>query len=197
MESSSHTRDTISDEEYDTCETCGSVVPTIFFGRERGQMCCECFNLEYPTSGGWHIEKAREYDQQDTFVPNDGWEVASEEIREHFLGQRPQREYWYFLTWTLAGDHTIEEVRANIDKFTQRDIGWIMCDIVLEHGSKNEREHYHMRIRLSRALKKQKLQHYEKVGHIDMKRIRVQTQENWDGGLEGYMSKENEIEHLI
>lgn len=102
------------------------------------------------------------------------------------------REYWYFLTWTLAPGHTIDEVEKNIAKFVSRDLGFLACDTVLEHGGKYEREHYHMRLKLSRPLKKQKIAHYNKVGYVHMVSCRKQTQENWES-VEGYMSKENEI----
>jgi len=102
------------------------------------------------------------------------------------------KEYWYFLTWTMAPGHTIEEVKKNISKFLSRDLGFLACDTVLEHGGEYDREHYHMRLKLSRPLKKQKIAHYNKVGFVHMVSCRKQTQENWES-VEGYMTKENEI----
>jgi len=100
-----------------------------------------------------------------------------------------KKEYWYFLTWTHNDNHTIDDVWANIERFKNRELGFLFVDCVLEHGDGNGREHYHMRIKSSKLIKKQYIQHYTRVGHIDFVTIRKHTQGNWEN-LEGYMSKE-------
>lgn len=108
----------------------------------------------------------------------------------------PQKEYWYWLCWTHNDEHTINDTWKNMLKFRERDLGFIVCEFVHETGSKSKRHHFHMRMKLKRPLKKQKIHHYEKVGSIDFKVIRVHTKANWEN-LEGYMSKESEIEDLM
>lgn len=112
-------------------------------------------------------------------------------------GDERRKEYWYFLTWTHNDNHTIQDVRTNIDLFVKRDLGIIACDIVLERGEVSGREHIHMRLKTSKSLKKQRVGHYQKVGHIDFVVIKKHTQLNWDDKLAGYMSKEHEIEALV
>ena len=102
------------------------------------------------------------------------------------------KEYWYFLTWTHNDNHSIEDVWLNMKKFSERDMGFLYLDCVLEHGEESGRAHYHMRVKTTRPIKKQKVQHYTKVGTIDFITIRKHTRENWEN-LAGYMSKESEI----
>lgn len=107
-----------------------------------------------------------------------------------------QREYWYYWVWTLAPNHSIEEVRANIDKFVACDLGIYYCDISFEHGEETGREHYNMRIRSHKCIKAQRVKRYEKAGKINRQTIRKQTESNWDN-VGNYCSKENEIEVLV
>lgn len=112
--------------------------------------------------------------------------------------ENPAKENWYFLLWTHDEDHTIEEVRANLDRFAARRValGLIACDIVLEHGEVTNREHYHMRIKTTIPLKRNRLLAYLKCGDIKIRFVKDHTEYNWNK-LTNYMSKENKIEKLI
>ncbi len=81
-------------------------------------------------------------------------------------------------------------------RFSKRSLGFIACECVLEHGGLNGRAHYHMRIKLRRPLKKQKIKSYTSVGSINIRSCRTQTPENWQR-LENYMTKENPIVDLL
>lgn len=123
------------------------------------------------------------------------WELTEQHeraIEAWKMALKTNKQYWYLITWTHNDNHTIDDVWQNVYKFLARDLGFIECDAVLETGTANGREHIHLRCKLQRALKKQKLGHYEKAGHIDFVTIKKHTKENWEN-LEGYMSKEGEI----
>lgn len=109
---------------------------------------------------------------------------------------RPPREYWYWLTWTYNDDHTIGDVWENILKFSRCRHHFLALDVVLEHGEKSGRLHYHMRVRTSRCLKRQRIQRYQTAGKIKFDVVRSRTQENWNR-LENYMTKENPIINLL
>lgn len=109
---------------------------------------------------------------------------------------KPKKEYWYYLVWTLAPSHTIDEVKANINLLANRSLGIFYLDVSLEHGDINGREHYNMRIKSYRPIKKQRFSHYERVGKINYQTIRKHTEENWMA-VGNYCSKENEIQVLI
>lgn len=157
-----------------------------------GFICDKCKNS---IPGLWSVRFVNGHDSCPVWEPSIDHEYILESWKRANI---PKKEYWYFLTWTLAPGKTIEDVRANIKRFTERDLGFIACDIVLEHGEDTGRPHYHMRVKLEKPLKKQKVQHYARTsGHVDVRPIKKQTQANWDDGLEGYMSKENAIEKLI
>lgn len=109
---------------------------------------------------------------------------------------RAAKDFWYYWVWTLAPNHKIEEVRANIEKFANRNLGIYYMDISLEHGDTNGREHYNMRIKSRQCIKGQRVKPYERTGKINRQTIRKHTEENWDS-VGNYCSKENDIEILI
>lgn len=146
-------------------------------------VCIECFlhwHEETDILGRWHIG-------EDRIITCHKPEVV-EEVKD--------REYWYYWVWTLAPNHTIEEVRSNIEKFVNCDHGFIYVDISLEHGDESGREHYNMRIRSRKCIKAQRVRRYEKAGKINRQTIRKHTEENWDN-VGNYVTKENPIEVLV
>lgn len=143
---------------------------------------------------------------QDSF---DRWRLAEYEFRHYTTlrwttvrpppppePERPRREYWYWLTWTYNDDHTIGDVWENILKFSRCKHHFLALDVVLEHGEVGGRAHYHMRIRTSRCLKRQRVQRYMTVGKIKFVVVRSKTEANWNR-LENYMTKENPIIDLL
>lgn len=138
----------------------------------------------------WEIDHGLwdKYSTVDRIWCYDPFEVPVEEPKT--------KEYWYYWVWTLAPNHNIDEVRSNIERFINCDLKIYYCDISFEHGDKNGREHYNMRIKAHKAIKGQRIRRYEKAGKINRQTIRKRTQENWDN-VGNYCSKENEIEVLI
>lgn len=182
------------------------------------QVCCICTSHD---EVAWHPTHERDmcvnclntyavhvYPQERVWTPFGGINVAFyrwvavvpphvEVPHAHGADDR-RREYWYFLTWTHDDNHTINDTRKNIALFVKRDLGIIACDIVLERGEVSGREHIHMRLKTSKPLKKQRVQHYRRTsGNVDFVVIKKHTRANWDDKLAGYMSKEHEIETLV
>jgi len=176
------------------CEICNASTSDTqllgFFRAEQKFFCSTCLEKEVGNVDRWRLDDISllEQYQYPEWVPP---------MLQTFVDvPKPAREYWYFLTWTHNDNHTIENVWSNILRFKDRSLGFLALEAVKEHGTESGRDHYHMRMKLSRPLKKQKVKHYEKAGHIDFVTIRKHTQENWEN-LEGYMSKESEIIDLM
>jgi len=176
------------------CEICNASTSSTqligFFRADQKFLCSTCFGEKVGNLLLWRLDDIHLFEQYQ--YPE--WVPLMLKTIEDI--PRPKRQYWYFLTWTYNDNHTIDDVWSNILRFRDRDLGFLALEVVKEHGSESGRDHYHMRLKLSRPLKKQKVQHYMKAGHIDFVTIRKHTQENWEN-LEGYMSKESEIIDLL
>jgi len=169
----------------DRCATMSSITQLIgYYELSSEILCITCLMSEVEDTNTWDLE-----------IHNLGKKYLMPYWTPKSMLKKPDtitksKEYWYFLTWTHNDNHSIEDVWSNIERFKNRDLGFLYIDVVLEHGTDSDREHYHMRVKASKLIRKHYVQHYEKVGHIDFVTIRKHTQGNWEN-LEGYMNKES------
>lgn len=179
------------------CRECGRDDDSTDYAFDLGLICRKCKNEPHELSVVvWEYWDDSLVAFNHGKVPMWKWRPDFEQYVDR-IRQVPEKEYWYFLRWSHNNGYTIGDVRTNIDKFVTREaLGIIACDIVLEHGEKKGRAHYHMRLKTTRPLKKQKLDTYARMGFIHYQPVHKHTQENWDN-IRNYMSKESELECLV
>ncbi len=116
----------------------------------------------------------------------------------HRILEKKEKEYWYYLVWTLRPGFQIGQVRTYISKVEDRcnTLGIFYMDISYESENGSIREHYNMRIKSHKMVAKSRFAFYEKAGHIHYQPIKLKTDANWNN-VGNYISKENLIEVLI